>query len=67
MEFIVTFKRACGSINCKGKPKRTRMRCLDPAHYKMLFDMIRLAKPRVLEIYRAKKLKEKKMVSDTYR
>ncbi|KAI8790789.1 TPRXL [Biomphalaria glabrata] len=66
VEFIVTFKRACGSINCKGKPKRTRMRCLDPAHYKMLFDMIRLAKPRVLEIYRAKKLKEKKMVSDTY-
>ncbi|KAH9507762.1 hypothetical protein Btru_053662 [Bulinus truncatus] len=68
VEFIVTFKRACGrdGIGANGKPKRTRMRCLDPAHYKMLFDMIRLAKPRILEIYKDKKLKEKKMVSDTY-
>ncbi|XP_059156476.1 uncharacterized protein LOC131941302 [Physella acuta] len=67
IEFIVTFKRACardGKTN--GKPKRTRMRCLDPSHYKMLFDMIRLTKPRVLEVYKEKKIKEKKIVSDTY-
>ena len=72
IDFILTFKNACGESDAMstepGKPvKRPRMRCLDPAHYRMLFDMIRLTRPRIIEVCKEKKGKEKKIVSQTYR
>ncbi|RUS75462.1 hypothetical protein EGW08_016785 [Elysia chlorotica] len=71
IDFILTFKNACGESDAlmaePGKPvKRPRMRCLDPAHYRMLFDMIRLTRPRIIEVCKEKKGKEKKIVSQTY-
>ncbi|CAG5127887.1 unnamed protein product, partial [Candidula unifasciata] len=68
IDFIITFKRACNrdSRNPSGRSKRTRMRCLDPSYYKMLFDMIRVTKPRVLEVFKLKQDKEKAALSDAY-
>ncbi|BFZ13098.1 hypothetical protein BsWGS_16137 [Bradybaena similaris] len=68
IDFIITFKRACnrGSRNPLGGSKRTRMRCLDPSYYKMLFDMIRVTKPRVLEVFKVRQDKDKTAVADAY-
>ncbi|XP_012938772.1 uncharacterized protein LOC101851413 [Aplysia californica] len=67
-EFIVGFKRACGREGSSlGEGRiRTRLRRLDPAHYRTLFDMIRITKPRVVEMYRENRGRERKVISDTY-
>ncbi|GFR96205.1 hypothetical protein ElyMa_002714900 [Elysia marginata] len=65
------FKHTCGESDTltpePDKPvKRPRMSSLDPAHYIVLFDLIRLTRPRIIEVCKEKKGKEKKVVSQTY-
>lgn len=60
-EFINDFKKACKSLQLRpvsARRKNARLRNLDPTHYKMLFEKIREARPRVISIYNKRKARE---------
>ena len=51
-EFISGCKLACGkAMKSVGEGRIRRMRCLDPAHFKILFDMIRITRLSAVEQY----------------